>query len=263
MNTLMLFSGGDKAFEEAGYLYPKNLAEIAGRPLIQHVVECFQEILDTSDHVIFVIRKQEAEHFHTALTAKLLYPRAEILLVPAVTRGAACTALLAAGQIENEEELLIINGDILIEGSLGSITANLHDAQVDGGVVTFESVHPRWSYVKCDEQGYVMEAAEKRPISRHATTGMYYYRQGRDFVEAAKESIRKDAQTNGCFYICPVFNEMILRQKKIAVYEIRGERYHSLSDPKGVEKYQKYLENGGAVYENRKSGEDGEGMVCR
>ena len=35
----------------------------------------------------------------------------------------------------------------------------------DAGVITFESVHPRWSYVRLDSENRVTETAEKRPIS--------------------------------------------------------------------------------------------------
>nr|WP_252386603.1 hypothetical protein [Campylobacter jejuni] len=31
----------------------------------------------------------------------------------------------------------------------------------DAGVLSFESVHPRWAYVKCDENHFVLEAFEK------------------------------------------------------------------------------------------------------
>lgn len=32
----------------------------------------------------------------------------------------------------------------------------------DAGVLSFESVHPRWAYVKCDENNFVLEAFEKK-----------------------------------------------------------------------------------------------------
>ena len=54
---------------------------------------------------------------------------------------------------------------------------------MDGGVIVFDSVHPRWSFVRVDKAGFVIETAEKRPISRLATAGFYYFRRGADFVD--------------------------------------------------------------------------------
>lgn len=250
VNVLVLFSSSDKLFEEAGYLYPKNLIEINEKPLIQHVLECFKEIFDDAEQVIFAIKKNETERFYTAISAKLLYPEAIIVDVPNVTRGAACTALLASKYIDNDNELLILNGDILVDESISEAIEVFRKERADGGALTFESVHPRWSFIKCDAEGYMIEAAEKRPISNEATIGVYYYRRGNDFVEAAKQSIRKDADVNGYYYICPVFNELILKQKKLLTYKINKERYHSLATPQGVAKYQGLLEDRN-INENR------------
>ena len=39
LNVLILMSGSSQAFKDAGFAYPKNLVEIAGKPLIQHAIE--------------------------------------------------------------------------------------------------------------------------------------------------------------------------------------------------------------------------------
>ena len=50
---------------------------------------------------------------------------------------------------------------------------------LDGAILTFEAIHPKWSYAKCDEEGYVTEVAEK-VISKNATVGVYYWKHGSD-----------------------------------------------------------------------------------
>lgn len=242
MKILMLFSGDDKAFTDAGYLYPKNLTEINGMPLIQNVLQCFSDVIVGSNTLILTIRQPEIDKYHTSAVAKLLYPNAKILTVPNTSRGAACTVLLAIEDINDDEELLIINGDIIIESSITPAIEDFRKRELDGGVVTFDNVHPRWSFVKCDESGAIIEATEKRPISHNATVGVYYFRHGRDYVEAAENMIRKDASVNDAFYICPVFNELVLMQKKLGIYQVDSELYYSLATPKGIEQYQKHLE---------------------
>jgi hypothetical protein len=70
---------------------------------------------------------------------------------------------------------------------------------------------------------------------------MYYFAEGNYFVQAAMEMIRKDAQVGGAFYICPAYNEMILRQARIGIYKIPRHAYHSLATPQGVQAYEEYL----------------------
>ncbi len=242
MKAFVLFSGGDKAFKEGGYLYPKNLTEIGSVPLIERVLRGFESIIDNSDQLLLSMRQNEIDKYHTASVAKLLYPEVKIVSIPGMTKGAACAVLLAASDIDSDEELVVMNGDIIIEERLMPAIEDFRKRNLDGGAVTIESVHPRWSFVKCDDKGQIIEAAEKRPISKNATVGVYYFKRGHDYVEAAKNMIRKDAAVNGAFYICPVFNELILMQKKLGIYPIDRDNYYSLANPAGVEAYMKHLE---------------------
>jgi dTDP-glucose pyrophosphorylase len=231
---------GEVSYQEGNpYAYPKNMYEIKGKPLIEYVHSKLSSI--SGAEFVFVVKKQESERFHTDNVLTLLEPSCTVLYTEDSTAGAACTALLAVSQIDNDEELLIANGDILIKSNLQAIIDSFRKRNLDGGIVTFESVHPRWSYVKVDENGYVFEAAEKRPISKHATTGFYWYKEGSCFVRSIKNMIRKDVRTNNKFYICPAFNEMILEQKKVGIYEIKREDYISLSSIHDIEQFEKSL----------------------
>lgn len=239
MNVLFLLAGDSKAFEDQGYQYPKYLIEIDGVPLIQHVIEHVSVTRPTRH--IFVIRKEEAELFHFESVLRLLSPRAEVVVAEGTTRGAACTALLAVEMIDTDEALLVVNGDQVVEIALDNAIASFEERNLDGGMVVFDSVHPRWSYARLDERNLVIETAEKRPISRNATAGIYYFAKGRAFVSAVKEMIRKDAHVGDAFYVCPAYNELLLDQARIGVFRIPRENYHSLALPQGVQAYEEKL----------------------
>jgi NDP-sugar pyrophosphorylase family protein len=237
----MLLAGDSKPFEDQGYLYPKYLLEVEGKPLVQHVVDHIT--ISRQCRHIFVIRKEEAERFHFESVLKLLSSDAEVIIAEGATRGAACTALLAVELIDNEEPLLIVNGDQVVDISYDSAIESFEQQGLDAGTVVFDSVHPRWSYVRLDEFDHVVEAAEKRPISRNATAGLYYFAKGSDFVSAAKDMIRKDAHIGEAFYVCPTFNEMLLKQALVGVFRIPRECYHSLAGPQGVQAFEETLRN--------------------
>jgi dTDP-glucose pyrophosphorylase len=92
---------------------------------------------------------------------------------------------------------------------------------VDGGILTFESTHPKWSFAKTDENGFVTEVAEKKPISNLATCGIYYWKKGSDYVKFAEQMIKKNIRVNNEFYVCPVFNEAIADSKKIKTFSVK------------------------------------------
>lgn len=243
MNILVLMSGSDKTFLDAGYLYPKSLIEIHGSPVIEHVIQKLSPLIKLGAKIIFVLKKEECKTYHTDDVIYLLAPDATLVQVEESTKGAACSALLAIEHVQNSEPLLVINGDIIIKDNLLTIIEDFSKRNLDGGVVVFESVHPRWSYVKCDEQGYVIEAAEKRPISKLATVGCYYFLKGSDFVSSLMDMIRKGAEINGSFYVCPSFNEMVLKQKKIGIYKIPQSSYFSLATPQNIKEYESSSES--------------------
>lgn len=241
MNVLVLMAGRDDAFKEAGYLYPKNLTEISGRPLVEHVVEALRPLREVGARFHFLVRADENRRFHTGDVLKLLVPDAVILEVHEPTAGAACTALLAIEQINSQVPLLICNGDQVVHADLAPMVQDFTERQLDGGIAVFEAVHPRWSYVRLNADELVVETAEKRPISKNATAGMYWFAKGSDFVLAAMAMIKKDAHVDNIFYLCPAYNELILRQKRIGIHRVERSCYHSLASPRNNTEYEDWL----------------------
>ena len=109
---------------------------------------------------------------------------------------------------------------------------SLQADEVDGGILTFNSVHPKWSFAKTDEDGFVTEVAEKKPISNNATVGIYYWSKGSDYVKFAEQMIKKDNRVNGEFYVCPVYNEAIEDEKKIKTFHV--EKMWGLGTPEDL-----------------------------
>ena len=120
--------------------------------------------------------------------------------------------------------------------SFGLTTMRDRHVAVSGGILTFRSDHPKWSYARTDHEGRVTEVAEKVVISDQATVGIYYFRHGSDFVRFAKQMIAKDIRVNGEFYVCPVFNQLIQAGLDVYVSEISPSQMHGLGTPEDLEK---------------------------
>lgn len=227
MNIIILMAGESSDFEEKGLSYPKYLLEIQNKPIIQRIVESLEHV---GDKITCIIRKEDQEKFFLGDTLKILCPGCNIIQVNGPTKGAVCTALFAVEMINNSEELLILNGDQLIKSSILDALDDFKKRNLDAGIVTFKAVHPKFSSVALDENGFVIQTSEKRPISDMASSGISYYKKGSDFVKAAFALIEKDVNTQGLYYISSTFNELILDQKKVGIFEILKKDYISFSN---------------------------------
>ncbi len=234
MNIIVLMAGPSKDFEGRGYVYPKYLLEMNGEPIIQRVVESISSL---KAKISFVVRKEDDDKAYISSTLQILSPKCTVYKVNEETQGAVCSALFAIDSINNDDELIVVNGDQLIKNGIQEAVNEFRKKEYEGGIMVFRSVHPRWSYVGLDENGFVNETSEKRPISNMATAGLYYYKHGKDFVNASFNTIRKDVNYNGKYYICSTYNELILNQKKVGVYEINKNEYISFSTPQMYENY--------------------------
>jgi len=244
VNLVILLAGSSEIFKNKGQKYPKPLVEINGRVVIDRVVENLKPLIEYSDRVIFLIRKDDDQKFHLSDIVRLLVPQAKTVLVNSETSGAACTAMLSVELVDENKPLLLVNGDQIIDIDYPDFLSNLNNKEIDAGTIVFQSVHPRWSYVKLNDAGQVTESAEKKPISNTATAGFYYYKEARLFFKYAERMIMKDAHVDGCFFVCPVFNEMILDQKVIKAFMIDSCRYHSLMTPELLKRYEVFIEKG-------------------
>jgi NDP-sugar pyrophosphorylase family protein len=242
MMNILILAAGNPEFDTKDGNYPLCLTELEGIPLIERIVKACEPL--QANRSVFGLRKEDVNRYHLDNVVGLLQPGAIALKVEGNTPGAACTALLAAKYIDNDEELLIISANEMLDIDYKAAVDDFRSKLLDAGTVTFPSTHPRYSYVRVNDRGLVTEATEKNPISRHATAGFYWFARGKDFVDAAKNMIRKDAHVNSIFYICPSFNELVLAQKRIGIYSIDAKNYHPLKTERQLHQYEASLEQG-------------------
>ncbi|MDR2935125.1 MAG: glycosyltransferase family 2 protein [Candidatus Adiutrix sp.] len=222
--------------------YGRSLYEIERKTILQHV--CEQLMAVGGAEFVFVLNRREAEENRLDQVIRLIAPGARVVLADGPTAGSACSCLLAVDCLREDEPLIVAGGDQMVTVALRPIVEKFVASGWDGGVIYFDDVHPRWSYIRLDEEGFVTEAAEKNPISRNATTGFYYYRRAGDFIEAVFSMIRKKSSVNGRYYVCPAYNELVLRQKRIGTHRIEKSSYFNFSHSKGAEMFGEYLRQG-------------------
>ena len=238
LNVLIPMAGAGSRFEAAGYTFPKPLIEVRKKPMIQVVVEN----LNIKANYIYVVQKSHREKYNLDALLSLITPGCKIVETEGMTEGAACTALLAKEHINTDAPLFFANSDQFVEWDSNEFLYKMNETDADGGIVTFEATHPKWSFAKVDENGLVTEVAEKKPISNIATVGYYYWKHGSDFVKYAEQMIDKNIRVNNEFYVCPVFNEAISDCKQIRTFNVNG--MWGLGTPEDLNYYLENYKNG-------------------
>jgi len=244
LNIVLPIAGRGSRFAVAGYPQPKPLIPVRGRPMIDLVVENLRPA--RSHRVIFVALREHLEHWDIGSVLARTAPGCAIVSVDSVTEGAACTVLLAQEWIDNDDPLMIANTDQFVAVDLDRYLSESDRTDCDGLIMTFAASDPKWSYVRKDPDGRIVEVVEKQVVSNEATVGIYNFRRGGDFVRAAKSMIARDLRVNGEFYVAPTYNQLICEGAVIRSYAIEGEGVgmHGLGTPEDL---QRFLERGPAL----------------
>lgn len=234
VNIVIPMAGLGSRFVKAGYIEPKPLIDVLGEPMIDWAMKSFDFLDQIPEYrLIFIILKEHEEKYQLKEKLESLYgKKAHVVIIDQVTRGQAETVLAAKNYINNYNKLFIYNCDTY---STAPIWELIQAENPDGILSCFTSTDPRYSYAKTDEYGYVIKTAEKNPISNQASSGMYYFRRGKDFVYAAEKLAREDRLDLNELYVAPCYNELLLSGKKIKTVAVS--QNHVLGTPEELEHF--------------------------
>jgi NDP-sugar pyrophosphorylase family protein len=239
INILIPLAGKNLFFSEAEYPFPKPLIEFNGKTMIEHIIDNFSAI-QKEKQFIFIVNSEDCKKYHLDNVLNILTNHTcKIIKLNNETKGAACSAMMAVEYIDNDIPLIISNADQLFDICLDEVISSFSSS--DAGVITFESIHPRWSYVRLDSENKVTETAEKRPISKSAIAGFYYFKNGKNFISSSSKMIKKDASVNELYYISPALNEMVLENKIISIFQIENNKYHTFYTPQKIKEYERLM----------------------
>ena len=231
-------AGAGSRFKKEGYKNPKPLIDVAGKPMIERVVDNIG--LPNAHHVFIAQKKHLQDNPEVKKKLKESAKKVSIVEINSLTEGAACTTLLAKDIINNDQELLICNADQWVDWNPDHFLKFVQKS--DGAIPYFISDSPKHSYSKINFHTKLIElVAEKQVISNFATVGIYYWRKGSDYVKCAESMINKNIRFNNEFYICPVYNELIHNHNgkviPYPVFEMRG-----MGTPEELKSFLKKLE---------------------
>ena len=216
---------------------PKPLIQIAGRPMIEWALESFKGL--PAAEVIFILLAEHENQFGIKQKLRQKFNKlSRFIMLNEVTQGQLCTVLAAREWIDPDEDLLIASADTLVVSDLANdISSRSKDCR---GLISIATLPgDNWSFARTDNDGNVIAVAEKLRISDNASTGLYYFSSGQEFLEVGDEIIARQEKTRGEYYVIPVYQKYIERGWKVGIS--KADEVWDMGNPDAIAKFENHL----------------------
>ena len=221
-NLIIPLAGKGQRMIDKGYKYPKPLILVGDR----HIIDYSLQSIDTSEcNIIFIVRRDHIANYAIDEVLKTKFGSdINIVVAEEETQGSVSSCLLAKDLINNNIPLIIFCPDIYFEPKF---IPNDNYFINDGFILTFKANSPNYSYVQQDDTNTVIKTAEKMVISDNASVGVYAFKNGKIFIDAANTAIASNLKSNNEYYVCPLYNILIanggtVKSEQIPIMYIMG-----------------------------------------
>jgi dTDP-glucose pyrophosphorylase len=211
----MPMAGRGSRFSGSGYTQPKPLITVHNKPMFALALKSISK-LKVSKLIVITLHEHDVHFNATELIKKFSpYPTTVVALAD-VTEGQLCTVMAAEAEINTNEDIIIVSSDTIIESDLAMDIAN-KNKDCKGLISVANMPGDRWSFARADDSGKVVEVAEKVRISNHASTGLYYFSNGKEFCSMANKILLNKEKTKGEYYVIPVYQKFINRGEYVGI----------------------------------------------
>ena len=217
IHLIMPMGGAGSRFFKNGFVMPKPLIEIQKKPFLYWATKSISKYVEVED-ITFVVLKQHIEEFEIDKTINEKFPNAKIVVIPQILNGAVLTCMEGVKNIEDDLPIVFNDCDhAFISSEFNTYCKKAEFNKLDGGLLTFESDDPKYSYLQMNEDGNVIHTVEKQVVSTHAICGAYYFKNKNVFLECAKEYLDKCSYSE--YFVSGVYNIMAEKDMKIANFK--------------------------------------------
>jgi hypothetical protein len=223
-STIITAAGkADQSYVSLNPLRPKNLTALGNETILSRAFTSYRTLDPSRTRV--AVTAEENETYKTSSALEAYIPGQCFVLVNSDLKGALVSALVASEGLDPDSPLIVAGGDSEIVGGIKNIVNEFVDGEYAAGVIVFESIEPRWSYIKNSSDGMVIQVSEKKVIGEFATTGTFYFDSVRTFRASAKWCLVNNAQTNGIYFVSSALNFVISQGGRVAYRQIPATDY--------------------------------------
>jgi glucose-1-phosphate thymidylyltransferase len=214
MKVIIPIAGEGRRLRPHTYTKPKPLLPVAGKPIIEHVMDKILPLNPTQ--VIFIIG-----HLGHRLEKHLrqTYPDTNLKFIEQKELNGTAGAVWLAKEAF-DEDVLIDFGDTIFDADLSIIKESTDDAIIWAKQV---EDYQRFGVIVTDEHGYMTKIVEKpqTPISKLANIGLYYIKNTRLMEEGIIHIFSKRQEGKEVF-LTDAFAYMIQAGAKIKIVDCDG-----------------------------------------
>src|SRR5919197_3127839 len=214
MKVIIPLAGKGTRLRPHTHITPKPMLKIAGKPVIDYVMEDLQA-LGNVDQVIYITGhlKEKVEEY-----ARTKYPFPSVFVEQKTQRGTADAVALARPYID--EPVMIIFVDTIFDADFSIVKRTAAD-----GIIWVKEVedYQRFGVVVSDKDGNMTKIVEKpsTPISKRANIGLYYVKNWKLMLDGV-DWVLKQPPNKGEYYLTDAFQYMIDHGAKIKVIDVEG-----------------------------------------
>ncbi|MGE4457260.1 MAG: NTP transferase domain-containing protein [Arcobacteraceae bacterium] len=241
MHIIIPMSGIGNRFIEAGYIEPKPLIVIDGKPIIEHVCDLFPN----ADKFTFICNSKHLRETNMKDVLLSIKPNANIVEIPNHKKGPVYAVSLVEDLIDDDEEVIVNYCDFGTYWDYENFLKHTRERDADGAIPSYKGFHPHmlgstnYAFMR-DEKQWMLEIKEKEPftdnrMNEYASNGTYYFKKGSYVKKYFKELMDKDINLKGEFYVSLIYNLLVQDGLKVSIYDIQ----HMLQwgTPQDVEEY--------------------------
>ncbi|MBO6505396.1 MAG: hypothetical protein JJ850_09240 [Kordiimonadaceae bacterium] len=169
--------------------------------------------LVSSHDFVFVLHDNPVSRRFAENKLSEWYPGSTVMFTSCYTQGAAFTALIAVAVLPDHlnEAICIDLADIYYQENV-DLDVSLINSNGGGALaLTFQSTDPRYSYLRLNNVGKVIECQEKKVISQTASAGTYWFRSAKIYLDSLSYVLENQGEFlhHNLYFVCPVLNGVI------------------------------------------------------
>jgi NDP-sugar pyrophosphorylase family protein len=243
MQIIIPMSGFGERFRKAGYEVPKPLIVVEGKPIVAHVIDMFPGEHD----FIFICNQDHLDHpeFKMESILKNYCPSGRIVGIPSHKLGPIFAVQQVKEFIKLDEPTIVNYCDFTCYWDWSDFKKFVAETKCDGAIPAYKDFHPHtlgstnYAYMK-ESGGWVQDIQEKQPyttnrMQEYASSGTYYFATGRLMLEAFQDTVDKNLNLAGEFYVSLAYKYLLANSKSIAVYPIQ--HFMQWGTPQDVTEY--------------------------
>lgn len=206
IHLIMPMGGSGSRFTKNGFVVPKPLIEINGHPFLYWSTQSIRKFVNLGSLTFVVLQEHIDKHKIDEVILKY-FPEAKIEIIPEVLPGAVLTCLNGVKNINDNLPIVFNDCDHIFHCQSFYDYCNVGSFEdIDGALLSFTSNDQKFSYLKTNDEGNVIETVEKVVVSDKAICGVYYFKDRMTFEKATEEYLNICNYSE--YYVSGVYNVM-------------------------------------------------------